>query len=102
MSHKVFRPDKPSTEPSASISAATAAIPKTCYSLLLKAKGFADDLTVISKDTKSHQRILSSLVLRASDVCLEFQPPKCISLNFNGHRMMCSPWQMGKLLIYVT
>jgi len=86
---KVYHPDKPSTEPSASISA-TAALPKTCYSSLHKVKGFADDLTVISKDIKSHQRVLSSLVLKASDICLEFQPPKCISLNFNGHRMVSS------------
>jgi len=55
---KIFHPDKPSTEPSASISAA-AALPKSCYSSLHKAKGFADDLTVISKDTKSYLIITS-------------------------------------------
>jgi len=102
---KVYRPDKPSTEPSGSISTA-AALPKICYSSLHKAKGFADGLTVTSKDTKSHQCVLSSLVLKVSDICLEFQPPKCISLNFNGHCMVplqCSLWQMGKTInIYVT
>ena len=86
---KVYRPDKPSTVPSASINAA-AALPKTCYSSLHKAKGFADDLTVISTDTKSHQRVLSSLVLKANDICLAFQPPKCISLHFNGHCVVSS------------
>ena len=33
---------------------------------------------------------LSSLVLKAIDICFEFQPPKCISLYFNGHRMLSS------------
>ena len=55
-----------------------------------RANGFADDLTVISKDVKSHQQALSSLVLKAIDICFEFQPPKCISLYFNGHRMLSS------------
>jgi len=32
-----------------------------------KAKGFADDLTVISKDVKSHQQALSPHVLKATD-----------------------------------
>ena len=86
---KVYRLDKPSTQPSTSISAA-AALPKICYSSLHKAKGFADDLTVISNDVKSHQWVLSSLVLKVIDICLEFQPLKCISLNFNGHRMVSS------------
>ena len=68
---KVYRPDKPSTQPSTSIS--VHALPKICYLSLHKAKGFSDDLTVISNDVKSHQRVLSSLVLKAIDICLEFQ-----------------------------
>ena len=86
---KVYRPDKPSTQPSTSISAA-ATLPKICYLSLHKAKGFVDDLTVISNDVKSHQQVLSSLVLKAIDICLEVQPLECISLNFNGHRMVSS------------
>ena len=63
---KVYRSDKPNTQPSTSTSAA-AALPKICYSSMHRAKGFADDLTVISKDVKSHQQALSSLVLKAID-----------------------------------
>ena len=48
------------------------------------------DLTVISKDVKSHQQILSSLVSKAMDICFEFPPQKCISLNFNGYHMISS------------
>ena len=47
-------------------------------------------MTVISKDVKSHQQALSSLVLKAIDICFELQSPKCISLYFNGHRMLSS------------
>ena len=54
---KVFRLDKPSTQPSTSMSAAVA-FPKIRYSSLHKAEEFADDLTVISNDAKSHQRVL--------------------------------------------
>ena len=86
---KIYRPDKPSTQPSTSISVAVD-LPKICYSSLHKAKGFADDLTVIFNDVKSHQRVLSSLALKAIDICLEFQPLKCISLNFNSHHMVSS------------
>ena len=72
---RVYHPDNPSTQPSTSISAA-AALPKICYLSLHKAKGFTDDLTVISNDVKLHQWILSSLVLKPIDICLEFQPLK--------------------------
>ena len=41
-----------------------------------RANESADDLTVISKDVRSHQQALSSLVSKAMD---EFQPQKCIS-----------------------
>ena len=53
-----------------------------------KAKGFADDLTVISSKVDSHQQALTSLVLKAADIYFEFQPSKCISLRFNGHHVM--------------
>ena len=88
---KVYRSDKPFTQPSASTNAA--ALPTVRFAIFInayRAKGFADDLTVISKDTKSHQQVLSSLVLKAMDICFEFQPQKCISLNFNGYRMISS------------
>ena len=39
---------------------------------------------------KSHQQVLSSLVSKEMDICFEFQPQKCISLNFNGHCMISS------------
>jgi len=42
------------------------ALPKICFSTLHKAKGFADDLTVISKDVKSHQLALSSLAFEGN------------------------------------
>jgi len=57
---------------------------------LHKVKGFADDLTVISSDVDSHQVVQSSLVLKAGDICFEFQPVKCVSLHFNGHCVVSS------------
>ena len=53
-------------------------------------KGFADDLTVISDNVDSHQLVLRSLVLKAGETCLEFQPAKYVSLHFNGHRVVPS------------
>ena len=29
----------------------------------------------------------SDTILKATDICFEFQPPKCVSLYFNGHHM---------------
>jgi len=97
----VYRPDKPSAEPSASTSTA-ASFPKTCYSSLHKAKGFVDHFTVISKDTNSHQHDLSSLVLKASDICLEFQPQNVFPLTLIAivwFPLQCSLWQMEKLYV---
>ena len=34
---------------------------------------------------QTHQQALTSL---AADICFEFQPLKCISLHFNGHRVV--------------
>ena len=82
--HKNFRVDKPiNTQHSASVSEPSAE-PKTFH----KAKGFADDLTIISSKADSHQQALISLALKAADICFEFQPPKCVSLHFNGHRVV--------------
>ena len=53
-------------------------------------KGFAEDLTVISSNVDSHQVVLKSLVLKAEDICFEFQPVKCESLHFNGRRVVPS------------
>ena len=53
-----------------------------------KAKNFADDLTVNSSKFDSHQQALTSLVLKVADICFEFQPPKRVSLHFNGHRVV--------------
>ena len=61
-----------------------------CSSSLHKVKGFADDLTVISDNVDSHQLVLRSLVLKAGEICLKFQPAKCVSLHFNGHRVVPS------------
>ena len=82
---KNFRVDKPiNTQPSASVRAAFVE-PKTCSSNVHKAKGFADYLTVISSKVDLHLQALTSLLMKAADICFEFQPHKCISLNFNGH-----------------
>ena len=86
---KEFRLDKPNTMPSASIKALASEL-KPCSSSLHKVKGFADDLTVLSSDVASHQRVLSLLVLKARDLCFEFQPAKCVSLHFNGHHVVAS------------
>ena len=67
---------------------AAAAEPKTCSSSLHKVKGFADDLTVISSNVDLHQVVLKSLVLKAGDICFEFQSVKCVSLHFNGRRVV--------------
>ena len=53
-------------------------------------KGFAYDLTIISSDVDSYQVALSSLVLKAGDICFEFQPIKCVSLHFNGRHVVSS------------
>ena len=85
---KNFQVDKPiNTQPSASVRAASAE-PKTCSSKVHKAKGFAHDFTVISSKVDLHQQALTSLVLKAADICFEFQPPKCVSLHFNDHRVV--------------
>jgi len=85
---KNYRADKPvNTIPSASVRAASAEV-KFCSTKVHKAKGFADDLTVISNRVDLHQQALTSLVLKAADICFEFQPPKCVSLHFNGHRVV--------------
>jgi len=61
---------------------------KSCLTKVHKAKGFADGLTVISNRANLHQQALISLVLKAADICFEFQPPKCVSLHFNGHQVV--------------
>ena len=66
-----------------------------CSSSLHKVKGFADDLTVSSSDVDSHQVVLSSLVLKAGDICFEFQPIKCVSLHFNGHVVSSTQFSMS-------
>ena len=47
--------------------------PKLCCSKLHKVKCFADNLTIISS--------LTSLVPKAGDICLEFQPAKCVTIT---------------------
>jgi len=61
---------------------------KSCFTKVHKAKCFADDLTVISNTVDLHQQALTSLVLKAADICFEFQPLKCVSLHFNGDRVV--------------
>ena len=61
---KNYQVDKPvNTMPSASVRAA-AAEAKSCFTKVHKAKGFADDLTVISNRADLHQQALTSLVLK--------------------------------------
>ena len=60
----------------------------TCSSKVHKAKDFADDLTLISSKVDFHQHSPTSLVLKAADICFVFQPSKCVSLHFNGHRVV--------------
>ena len=82
---KIYRVDKPTnSQPPPSIST-DAAKRKVCSSTLHKAKGFADDLTVISNSVNPHQEVLALLVLKAIEICFNFQPSKCVSLHFNGH-----------------
>jgi len=78
-----YHSNKLFTQPSAA-----AALPKICYSSIHWVDRFADDLTVIPKDFKSHQQVLSSLILR--DIRFVFYPQKCISLYFNSHHMISS------------
>jgi len=69
---------------------AAAAKQKICSSSLHTVKGFADDLKVISSSVESHQVALNSLMLKVGDNCFEFQPAKCVSLHFNGCRVVSS------------
>ena len=45
---------------------------------------------VISGDVDSHQIVLSSLVMKAGNICFEFQPIKCVSIHFNGRHVVYS------------
>ena len=87
---KTYHIEKPKDVQLSALTRAAAAELKTSSSSLHKVKGFVDDLTVIFSNVDSHQVVLRSLVLRVGDICCEFQPAKCVSLHFNGHRVVPS------------
>ena len=53
---------------------------KFCCSSTHTAKGFADDLTIISSSCDSHQSMLSMIDDKCSSLDLEIRPDKCFSL----------------------
>jgi hypothetical protein len=65
-----------------------AALPKSAASSSHKVKGFADDLTVISRSLSSHQRVLVSTVSKCMDLDLHVRPDKYISILYNGNKLI--------------
>ena len=51
-----------------------------------QSKGFADDLTVISRDKLSHKQALSEIDEKCADLDLYIRPDKCVSLSFEGNK----------------
>ena len=59
-------------------------IVEASYSKKHKVKGFADDLTILSRTPTDHQDVLTSIDYRCKDICVCIRPDKCFSLIFDG------------------
>ena len=59
-------------------------IVEASYSKEHKVKGFADDLTILSRTPTDHQDVLTSIDYRCKEICLCISPDKCFSLIFDG------------------
>jgi hypothetical protein len=60
--------------------------PPFCLSQPHKAKGFADDLNVLSSNSTEHQSALTELEQKCNDLGLSIRPDKCVSLALHeGH-----------------
>ena len=55
-----------------------------------KVKGFADDLTIISSSSTDHAQALKVISDSCRDLDLKLKPPKCVSLVFDGKKMVKS------------
>ena len=58
-------------------------------------------LTVISSKVDLHQQALTSLVLKAADICFEFQRPKCI-YPFILMAIVSCPLQSSQCLMVIV
>ena len=61
---------------------------KTAASSRHKVKGFADDLTVISRSLSSHQNLLETTVTKCNDLDLHLRLDKCVSILYNGKKLL--------------
>ena len=62
--------------------------PKSAMSAWHKVKGFADDLTVISRSLSSRQRVLETVVTKCMALDLHVRPNKCLSILYNGKKWL--------------
>ena len=53
-----------------------------------RVKGYCDDLTLISSNQNEHKSTLRLIDLRCQDLDLHLKPAKCISLAFDGRKMV--------------
>ena len=58
--------------------------------LIGKVKGFADDLTIISSSSTDHSEALKAISNSCQDLDPTLKPPKCVSLVFDGKKMIKS------------
>ena len=61
---------------------------KTAASSRHKVKGFADDLTVISRSLSSHQNLLETTVTKCIDLDLYLRLDKCVSILYNRKKLL--------------
>ena len=60
-----------------------------------KVKGFADDISVFSNSAADHAVALHTIDRHCSDLDLTLKPAKCISLVFNGKKMLTTTFPLG-------
>jgi len=60
-----------------------------------KVKGFADDISVFSSSASDHEVALRTFDNHCSDLDLTLKPAKCISLVFNGKKVLTTTFPLG-------
>ena len=60
-----------------------------------KVKGFTDDISVFSNSAADHAVALRTIDRHCSDLDLTLKPAKCISLVFNGKKMLTTTFPLG-------
>ena len=60
-----------------------------------KVKGFADDISVFSSSASDHAVVLRTIDNHCSDLDLTLKPAKCISLVFNGKKVLTTTFPLG-------